>query len=249
MMLDFPPVLLYNYTLMKKKSNGKRGIGYLLSLLWLLSMALAGYFFPYFTDNIPFFKVKALHVEGLESIPPQVVLEEVKNLKNNWLFINKSTLLKNLNKKTNNAVEDIEIERVFSKSGVELKINIKERKPLFSVIKDNTKVFFDEDGNIFQSPYINTVDPLVYSQDLNVIAQNFSNIKKLIMLMQKDIREVYVTELNTIIYLKNGTKLVLPPLFLLDEKVLYYIKKVKIYNIDMWAKEIEIGNKQLLIIR
>ena len=74
-------------------------------------MALAGFFIPHFTDNISFFKIRVLQVEGLETIPPHVVAEEVKKLKNNWLFINKYVLLKNINTSTGNAVKDIEITR------------------------------------------------------------------------------------------------------------------------------------------
>ncbi|MFN3599447.1 MAG: cell division protein FtsQ/DivIB [Aquificaceae bacterium] len=233
---------------MKERKWGN-GLKYLISILWLFSMALAGYFVPYFTDNISFFKIKRLHIEGLETIPPQVISEEIKNLKNNWLFINKIILLKNLNNRTNNAIKDIDIERIFTKNGVELKVKAQERSPLFCVISDNDKFFFDEDGIPFQSPYINVNVLPIYGKGIDIVAKNFNKIKNLIGIVKEETRDIYITELNTIIYLKDGTKLVLPPPFLLDENVLYYLEKVKTYNINMRAKEVEISNRDIIIIR
>ena len=233
---------------MKEKKQGK-GLKYSLYILWLSSMALAGYFVPYFADNIEFFKIKTLHIEGLETIPPQVIIEEVKNFKNNWLFINEMILLKSLNNRTNNSIKDMNIERIFTKNGVELKINVQERRPLFCVVKDDAKIFFDEMGETFQSPYINFHIPLIYSQDINIITKNFKNTKELINITKEELREVYATELSTIVYLKDGTKLVLPPLFLLDENVLYYLGRIKTYITNMQAREVEISDKNLIIIR
>lgn len=232
--------------------EGRRGkwLSYFLLVLWLFSMALAGFFVPHFTDNIPFFKIKVLRIEGAETIPPQLIVEEVKKLKNNWLFINESALLKNINNNTGNAVKSIDIKRIFSSNGVELKIIIKERKPLFYVISNGFKVFFDEDGIMFQSPYVNTSNPLVHTHDIKLIKENFENIKDLISLLNKDLKEVYITTLATITYLKGGVRIILPPPFLLDEGLLERVAKLlKDYNIDMYAKELEISEDGLVIIR
>ena len=242
-----------NYVIILPMKEGRRGtwLSYFLVVLWLFSMALAGFFIPHFTDNISFFKIRVLQVEGLETIPPHVVAEEVKKLKNNWLFINKYVLLKNINTSTGNAVKDIEITRRFGRNGVVLKITIKERKPVFSVISNNSKIFFDEDGTAFQSPYINFSTPLIYTYDIGLINKNFNNAKSLINLLSSHsvLMDIYVTEISTIAYLKNVTKLVLPPLFLINESLLEHVSKLlKDYNIDMY-KEIEIGTDNLIIIR
>ncbi len=213
-------------------------------------MALLGFFMPYFTDNIPFFKIKTLQIEGLETVPPHVVVDEIRALRNNWLFIRKDILLNRLNESTKNAIKDLNIERSFSATGVDLKIEIKERKPLFQVIGDDVKVFFDEDGVQFKSPYINTPIPLIYTYDLDFIDQNFKNIKELVKLMKPDIRECYVTDLNTIVYLKDGTKVILPPPFLLDVNLLNHLMKLhENYNIGTDMQEVEINMEGLVIIR
>ena len=242
-----------NYVIILTMKEGRRGkwLSHFLLALWFSSMALAGFFLPYFTDNISFFKIKALHIDGLESIPPQVIVEEVKKLKNNWLFINKNILMSNINKNTGNAVKDIEITRIFSKNGVELKLSVKERKPVFSVINNEVKIFFDEDGVMFQSPYINYHTPTIYTYSVELINKNFAIMKDLIKLLDSSgtLTDVYATELSTIAYFKGGTKLILPPLFLIDGGLLKHVAKLlKDYNIDMY-KEIEISKEGLVIIR
>ncbi len=242
-------VLCYHFMIMREKKWGK-GLKYFLSFMWLSSMALLGFFMPYFTDNISFFKIKTLQIDGLETIPSYVVVDEIRALKNNWLFIRKYIFLDRLNKSTKNAIEDLNIERSFSTRGVELKVEIRERKPLFQVISGDVRVFFDDDGVQFQSPYINTPIPLIYTYDLDFIKQNFKNIKELLKLMKSDMRECYITELNTIIYLKDGTKIILPPPFLLDINLLNYLMKLrKNYNIGMDMQEVEINIEDLVIIR
>ena len=234
---------------MREKKWGK-GLKYFLSFIWLSSMALLGFFMPYFTDNISFFKIKTLQIEGLETIPSHVVVDEIRALRNNWLFIRKDILLNRLNESTKNAIKDLNIERSFSARGVDLKIEIEERKPFFQAISGDTKVFFDEDGVQFKSPYINTPIPLIYTYDLDFIKQNFKNIKELVELMKSDIRECYITDLNTIIYLKDGTKIILPPPFLLDINLLNYLMKLRgNYNIGMDVQEMEINMEDLVIIR
>lgn len=210
-------------------------------------MALTGYFIPYFTDNISFFKIRTLHIEGLETIPPQIVANEIEALRNNWLFIRKDILLDRLNKSTKNAIKDLDIERTFSGSGVDLKIKIKEREPLFQVISGNTKIFYDDEGSQFQSIYINAPIPLIYTHDINFINKNFKNVKELMKL--SNIKEVYITELNTIVYLKDNLKLILPPIFLFDKNLLNYLIKLREnYSMGTGVQEMEI-NRDLVIIR
>ncbi|MDW8032621.1 MAG: hypothetical protein RMH93_03645 [Aquificaceae bacterium] len=227
----------------------KKWLGYAISFLWLFSMALVGFFVPHFTDNIPFFKVKALYIEGLETIPPDVVAEEVKNLKNNWLFINSDILLRNLNSATGNSISDLKVRRIFSKGGVELEIKIKERKPIFTVIEDGTVTFFDEMGIQFWSPYMDTVNPVVYTHDIDMIEKNFESMKNIIHKINLDLNEIYVTNLGTIIYTKEGLRLTLPPLFFLSKNLVENVARLQInYNI-IDVKEMEINTEGLVIIR
>ncbi|MEN3029127.1 MAG: hypothetical protein ABDH29_07985 [Aquificaceae bacterium] len=232
-----------------KEGRREKWLGYIISLLWIFSMALAGFFVPHFTDNITFFKVKALYIEGLETVPPDVVVEEVRNLKNNWLFINSDILLKNLNAATGNSISDLKVRKIFNSRGVELEIKVKERKPIFTAIQEDTVIFFDEGGTQFRSPYIDTVNPVVYTHNIHIIQENFENIRNIIHKINSDLKEIYVTNLGTIIYTKEGVKVTLPPLFSLSENLVENVAKLqKDYNItDM--KEMEINTEGLVIIR
>lgn len=235
---------------MKKTGRQGKWLGYFLFVLWLFSMGLSGFFIPYFTDNIDFFKIKTLHIEGLETIPPEVVVDEITKFKNNWLFINSTVLLKNLNNKTKNSVKNAKIERIFSKKGVELRVFIEERKPIATVIKDDVVYFFDKDGDIFQSEYIKVVKPLVYTHDLELVSKDFNNLKALIEIVGHHLEELYATNLNTIAYTNYGLKIIMPPVFLLDKQILEnVVDALKVYNIDMNAKELDVNIQGLVIIR
>lgn len=234
------------------KRDGRRGrwLGYLLSALWLFSMGLSGFFVPYFTDNIEFFKIRALHIEGLETIPPEVVVDEIKRFKNNWLFVNDVILLQNLNRQTGNSINSVDTERVFTSRGVELKILIEERKPLVTVIKDDTVYFFDKNGVVFQSQYIKAKKPLVYTHDVEFIRRNFAGLRMLIDLLGENAGEIYVTDLNTVIYKGEGLKIIMPPLFFLDRKIVENVVNViRVYNIDMSTRELDANIEGIVIIR
>lgn len=239
---------------MKDADKGKKVLlNYLITLVWLLSMGLGGFFVPYLTDNIDFFKIKTLHIEGLETIPPQVIVEEVSNFKNNWLFINKRTFLNNINARTGNAVKDISIKRIFSSRGVELKITVKERKPVMVVFEGETYYFFDEEGTVFRSPYIKTFRPVVYTYNIKLIESNFHNLKRIIEYFGtaiSTIQDIYVTNINTIVYTENGLKINMPPLFMLDERKIANIAKLfKEYNIPMNAKEIDVSIEGMAVLK
>lgn len=235
---------------MRKDGRQGRWLSYILSTLWFFSMGLFGFFFPYLTDNIDYFKIKALQIEGLETIPSEVVIDEIRRFKNNWLFINNKSLLKNLNSKTGNAVSMVKIDRVFGSEGVKLKIFIEERKPIFTVIKDDAIYFFDKNGVLFQSEYMKVVKPLVYTHDIELVMKNFNKLTMLINVLGKELREIYITNLNTIAYTQEGTKIIMPPIFLFSEQVVEnVINTLKVYNIGMSGKELDLSVEGLVIIR
>ncbi|MDW8096225.1 MAG: hypothetical protein RMI51_05430 [Aquificaceae bacterium] len=235
---------------MKKHVKKKRWFGYAISALWISSMAIAGFFTPYFIDNISFFKIRALHIEGLENIPSEVIVEEVRKLKNNWLFINRAILLKNINDVTNNSVSNLELSKNFSSGGVELKLKIEERKPIFTAIKDDEVVFFDKSGTRFYSPYIPHTNLIVYTHEIELINKNFENLKNLVDIIGDDLKEVYITNLATIAYTEDGVKITLPPLFLLNRNLVENVAIIRMgYNINLNIKEMEINTEGVVIIR
>lgn len=234
-----------------KKGREKKWLKVAIYILWLFSMALGGFFVPYFINNISFFRIKTLHIEGLETIPPDVVVEEVGNLKNNWLLINSRVLMKNLNKATGNSVSEVKISRSFSSEGVDLKVNIRERKPIFMVVEDDKISFFDENGIKFHSPYIKAARTVIHTHRIDIVSENFENIKNIVKSIDEDIREIYITKLGTTIYTNKGLKIMLPPPFLLNEKLIHSVTKIYAdYNIiGIEVKEIEMNMEGLVVVR
>ncbi|RMH80462.1 MAG: hypothetical protein D6674_04350 [Acidobacteria bacterium] len=233
----------------KNKKKKGRFVEYALAILWLFSAGLGGFFVPHFTDSIPFFKVKRVYVEGTETIPPALIAEEISRLKNNWIFINSGILFSNINKKTGNAVKNVKLERIFTREGVELRVKIEERKPFVTVIRDGDVIFFDRDGFSFQSPYTDQTEPLFYTHDLELIKENFDSVKYIMEVIGRveHISEAYVTNINTLIYTKEGLKIVLPSLVSLEKEDVNRI--LKVYNIGMGVREIDLSNHGFAIIR
>ncbi len=144
----------------------------------------------------------------------------------------------------------VKIDRVFSIEGVKLKIFIEERKPIFTVIKDDTIYFFDKNGVLFQSEYMKVVKPLVYTHDIELVMKNFNKLTMLINSLEKELREIYITDLNTIAYTQEDLKIVMPPIFLLNEQLVRnLIDTFKAYNINMSVKELDLSIEGLVIIR
>lgn len=235
----------------KRTKRHRKLFNYIFSTLWIFLMSILGFFLPFFIDNIDFFRIKTLYVEGIETIPPEIVVNEIKQIKNNWLFINSSMLLHNLNSRTGNSINNVKIDRIFTSRGVELKITIEERKPIITVIKDDSVFFFDEHGVLFQSSYIELFHPLIYAHDIEFLRDNFANLRGLIDVMGSSLEEIYITNLKTVVYTKNKIRIVMPQLSLLNKQYLEYIKYVfEAQDIDsMNIREIELNIDGMLILK
>lgn len=222
----------------------RRNLSYMLTLVWISSMALAGFFMPTFIDSLQYFKVKGIEVRGSVNIPNYVFAYAVGEFKNNWLFIKEKKLLSVLNALTDNSIEDVKIERVFGKDGVVLVMHVEERKPFLTVFLSKGSVFFDEKGVPFGSKFHEIKQPYVYTNDVDLIKKEFDKLKFMIDTF-KDIDRFYVTETSTVIYTKGGRKILLPFLAQLDIKTLERLKRI--YNMD--AREIDLTSERMAIVR
>ncbi len=235
----------------EEKNRGKKynKISYTLAIIWISSMALAGFFLPVFLDTLPYFKVKAIEVEGNNTIPTYVFSQAAGELKNNWLFITENNLLEKLNYLTNNSVEDIKVDRVFQKDGVILKLSVKERKPFLMVFEGEKKIFFDEKGVPFFSKYIPEKKPYIYTHSVKLVKDNFPKLKNLVEVCENHIplKDIYLSDLGTFVYTTDGTKLLLPPLEQIDQDVLDRLERI--YNISMEAKEIDLTTQGMAVIK
>jgi hypothetical protein len=201
-----------------KKEGKRRWVAVLeitLALVWLIAMALAGFFFPGFLTSIPAFRIKEIHIYGANSISPSVISLSVYQVsKNNWLFLNSKRLLAKANELTNNSLESVKIERIPSFDGARVNVYVKERIPIAYVVHDNSLMMIDKQGELFYNPAIEKKLPTIYTFSFDYVKKYHTNLNNLVEYIKDvgfSINEVYVTDRNTIIYVSGG-RMVLPPL-------------------------------------
>ena len=216
---------------MDGKKSWKTALEYFLTLVWLISMALGGFFLPEFLNSIPALRIKEVQVFGVKSISPEVLsLASYQASKNNWLFLSSERVLAKANALTNNSISSIKIEKGFSWNGAIVRITVQERVPIASVVHNNDILFVDEKGEFFYNPAIEGKLPIVYAFSLDYIKNHFAKLKDLNDAL-RDIKlnasEIHITDRNTIVYV-SGHKMLLPPLGKLDSQIIDNIRKI--YN-------------------
>ncbi len=242
--------------MMKRGQRGKgRFEDYLLGTLWLGFLAIAGFFFPYVIDSVSYFNISKLEIEGLKTIPPSVVSQSVsKVVKNNWLFLytNKRDLVKELRQITGDAVEDVKISPRFSLTGVGIKLHVLEREPFIAMIVDNQVVLFDKSGYSFHNKYYKPSDPILYTTDISMIKDNFQMVYKLVSAVNRsgfNAKAYYITDAATFVYTSDGTKIVLPPVFFIENGMLDKLEKIKkIYNMKDKG-EVKLVSDNVVVIK
>jgi cell division protein FtsQ len=217
-----------------KKEGKRRWVAVLeitLALVWLSTMALAGFFFPGFLTSLPVFKIKEIQIYGTNNVPPSVISSSVYQVsKNNWLFLDSKRLLAKANELTNNSLKDIKIERIPSLDGARVNVYVQERVPIAYVVHDKILMMIDRQGELFYNPAIENKLPTIYTFSFDYIKKHYTNLNNLVESIKDiglSINEVYVTDRNTIIYISGG-RMVLPPLDQISPLVLDRMKKI--YN-------------------
>ena len=217
-----------------KKERKRRWVAILeitLALVWLIAMALAGFFFPGFLTSLPTFRIKEIHIYGVNSISPSAISSSVYQVsKNNWLFLDSKRLLAKANELTNNSLESVKIERIPSLDGARVNIYVQERIPIAYVVHDNSLMMIDKQGELFYNPAIENKLPIIYTFSFDYIKKyhtNLNNLVEYIKNMGFSINEIYVTDRNTIIHISDG-RMVLPSLGQISPLVLDRMKKI--YN-------------------
>ena len=237
------------------KEEKKRGwvatLEVALALVWLIAMALAGFFFPGFLTSIPVFKIKEIQIYGINNIPPSAISSSVYQVsKNNWLFLDSKRLFAKANELTNNSLKDIKIERIPSLDGARVNVYIQERVPIAYVVRDNTLMMIDEQGELFYNPAIKNKLPTIYTFSFDYIKKHHTNLNNLVEHIKDmgfSINEVYVTDRNTIIYISGG-RVVLPPLSQISPLVFDRIKKI--YNkIGTGKVDVFITSENMAVIK
>jgi cell division septal protein FtsQ len=217
-----------------KKKGKRRCVAVLeitLALVWLIAMALAGFFFPVFLTFLPTFRIKEIHIYGANSISPSAIYSSIYQVsKNNWLFLDSERLLAKANELTNNSLESIKIERMPFLDGARVNVYVQERVPIAYVVHDNILMMIDGQGELFYNPAIENKLPTIYTFSFDYIKKHHTNLNNLVESIKDmglSINEVYVTDRNTIIYVSGG-RIVLPPLSQISPLILDRMKKI--YN-------------------
>ena len=237
-----------------KKEGKRRWVAVLeitLALVWLIAMALAGFFFPGFLTSLPTFRIKEIHIYGANSIPPSVISLSVYQVsKNNWLFLDPKRLLAKANELTNNSLESVKIERIPSLDGARVNVYVKERVPIAYVVHDNALMMIDTQGELFYNPAIENKLPTIYTFSFEYVKKHYADLNNLlesIKDMGLSINEVYVTDRNTIIYISDG-RMVLPPLSQISPLVLDRMKKI--YNkLGMEKMDVLMTSENMAVIK
>jgi cell division septal protein FtsQ len=237
-----------------KKKRKRKWVAVLeitLALVWLIAMALAGFFFPGFLTSLPVFKIKEIQIYGTNSIPPPAISSSVYQVsKNNWLLLDSKRLLAKANELTNNSLESVKIERMPSLDGARVNVYVQERVPIAYVVHDNSLMMIDGQGELFYNPAIEDKLPTIYTFSFDYIKKHHTNLNNLVSSIKDiglSINEVYVTDRNTIIYISSG-RMVLPPLSQISPLVLDRMKKI--YN-KLWMEKMDvlITSENIAVIR
>jgi cell division septal protein FtsQ len=223
-----------------------------LALVWLIAMALAGFFFPGFLTSLPVFRIKEIYIYGANSIPPSAISSSVYQVsKNNWLFLDSKRLLAKANELTNNSLESVKIERIPSLDGARVNVYVQERVPIAYVVHDNILMMIDKEGELFYNPAIESKLPTIYTFSFDYIKKHHTNLNNLVGSIKDmgfSINEVYVTDRNTIIYYISGGKVILPPLSQISPLVFDRIKRI--YNkIGMGKVDVLITSENIAVIK
>jgi hypothetical protein len=237
-----------------KKEEKKRWIATLeitLALVWLIAMALAGFFFPGFLTSFPVFKIKEIQIYGTNSVPPSAISSSVYQVsKNNWLFLDSKRLLAKANELTNNSLESVKIERIPSLDGARVNVYVQERVPIAYVVHDNSLMMIDKQGELFYNPAMESKLPTIYTFSFDYVKKHYTNLNNLVESIKDmgfSINEVYVTDRNTIIYASGG-RMVLPPLSQISPFVLDRMKKI--YNkLGMEKMDVLMTSENMAVIK
>jgi hypothetical protein len=196
-----------------------------LSVVWVVAMGLAGFFLPGFLAAIPVFGIKEVYVYGLGSVSVDAFSSGVYQVsKNNGLFLDSKRLLEEVNKLTNNSLEDVKVERLFSLDGVRVNVYVKERSAIAYVVYDGEVWMLDERGELFYNPRLERGLPTIYAFSLDDIKTHRTNLIRLIKTAE-GLTEAYVAHNGTTIYTSEG-KAILPPLGEVSPLVLDRLRRI-----------------------
>ncbi len=178
----------------------------LIAGVWILICASFGFFSPTIPFVKEFFEIKKVYVKGTDKFSEDDIRKIFE--KENWFFINKKEIKKQL--KAFNFVKDVEINRLFVGY---IDLVILERKPFAVIHYKNRKYLIDEEGVKLSEKYykINSKNlPILYYNDKYISREKLEKISLLMEEFKDRIRfkKFYIYKSQIACKTENGKDIV-----------------------------------------
>ena len=190
-----------------------------------------------------FLKINNISVSGLDNLENKKILEDLKFLKNQNIFlINKKKIFELMN--SNNLIETYS---VFKKYPSTIELEVKETNYLAIISKNGKNYFFGSNGKLIEVKYDNSELPFIYG---NFKKTDFFELKEILEIFQFDFQNIknlfYFPSGRWDIEMKSGILIKLPKKKLKDsiELSLKILKENNFQNI----KTLDLRQNNLIIV-
>ena len=194
-------------------------------------------------NQTKFLKINNISVSGLDSLENKKILEDLKFLKNQNIFlINKKKIFELMN--SNNLIETYS---VFKKYPSTIELEVKETNYLALISKNGKNYFFGSNGKLIEVKYDNLELPFIYG---NFKKTDFFELKEILEIFQFEFQNIknlfYFPSGRWDIEMKSGILIKFPKKKLKDsiELSLKILKENNFQNI----KTLDLRQNNLIII-
>ena len=194
-------------------------------------------------NQTKFLKINNISVSGLDSLENKKILEDLKFLKNQNIFlINKKKIFELMN--SNNLIETYS---VFKKYPSTIELEVKETNYLALISKNGKNYFFGSNGKLIEVKYDNLELPFIYG---NFKKTDFFELKEILEIFQFEFQNIknlfYFPSGRWDIEMKSGILIKFPKKKLKDsiELSLKILKENNFQNI----KTLDLRQNNLIIV-
>lgn len=208
------------------------------NLLWsILGTLILIYILSIGIIKLPFLKVNSVVLEGISPGEAERIKPLLRSLGKSLIFLNEEKLLVKVNEQLQNRFKKLEINRKFTKEGINLAIRFTRRKAIAKAFIGREVYLLSKEGKIFRDE-TQDVKKFIYLRGINYFD------KRIIKLLDYADR-IYVYK-NTI-KLKLEDKTVLLPLNFSTRELNLLDSAIKIT--DNIYKEVDLRYKRFILLR
>ncbi|GAB6065166.1 hypothetical protein JCM9492_02580 [Aquifex pyrophilus] len=201
-----------------------------LILIYILSIGIL---------KLPFLRVNSVILEGLKPNEATRIKPLFRSLGRNLIFLNEEKLLAEINERLGDRFERLEVDRKFTKEGVNLNIHFIRRKAVAKVFIGDKVYLVSENGKLFRDEN-QKVEKVIYLKGINNLDKRFIKLLK-----YSDRIYVYQNSLK----LNLGDRRVLLP-FNFSLKELNLLESViRMNNKENSYKEVDLRYKRFILLR